>query len=45
MLNLIPLLQPFEALMPIITNPHLNKSKPVPIELLAKVCFLNVASE
>jgi len=31
------IMRPFEALMPIITNPHLNKSKPVPIEIIGKL--------
>jgi hypothetical protein len=44
-LNPFSVLQPFEALMPIITNPHMNKSKPVAIEILAKVCLLTCASQ
>lgn len=37
------LLQPFESIMPIISNPHLNPNKPLPLEVAAKLKNLLMA--
>ena len=34
------MLQPFESIMPVITNPHLNANKPLPLEIVNKVRLL-----
>ena len=31
------MLQPFESIMPVITNPHFNANKPLPLEVVNKV--------
>ena len=39
------LLQPLEAVSPVILNPHLDPKKPVAIELLNKVRYMQLFSQ